>query len=152
MYVRLRNTNSCTQLSLIIIIFSFEFCLIYLRSEPARGAVPDGEVGGSVGHRAHAQVHRHQRTRAPLQAGKTLPSCSLSKFDILFDSSSSFFPYWRIFLLIFEQLADLGLMPRVAQQYTGDITIVPDVTFEDYCNIISNPTQVLIYLSFPRSA
>ncbi|EDQ91814.1 uncharacterized protein MONBRDRAFT_31257 [Monosiga brevicollis MX1] len=47
-----------------------------------------------------------------------------------------------------EQLASWGLMPSslnnlrtvLAQKYMGDITIIPDITADDYLKIISNPT------------
>jgi TAG lipase/steryl ester hydrolase/phospholipase A2/LPA acyltransferase len=34
------------------------------------------------------------------------------------------------------------LQPLISQKYEGDITIVPEVTMDDYNHIISNPTEV----------
>jgi len=49
----------------------------------------------------------------------------------------------------FFQLVNLGLLPQyllplqpiVTQKYDGDITIVPKITWREYANIISNPTD-----------
>ena len=40
------------------------------------------------------------------------------------------------------------LQPLVSQKYEGDITIVPDITLDDYLHIISNPTEVNFYKFF----
>ena len=36
------------------------------------------------------------------------------------------------------------LQPLISQKYEGDITIVPEVTLDDYNHIISNPTEVIV--------
>lgn len=38
------------------------------------------------------------------------------------------------------------LQPLISQKYEGDITIVPEVTLDDYNHIISNPTEVIVSL------
>ena len=48
-----------------------------------------------------------------------------------------------------QMLADIGVFPTactklrsvLAQKYSGDITILPDIYYTDYPNIISNPTK-----------
>lgn len=57
------------------------------------------------------------------------------------------------------QAADLGMLPRqfdflmgvLSQTYSGDITIVPDVGWDDYRRLLSNPTPEWIREATVRS-
>ena len=58
-----------------------------------------------------------------------------------------------------SQAADLGLLPRtmdffmgvLSQTYSGDITIVPDISLDDYRRLLSNPTPEWIRQAMYRS-
>ena len=71
--------------------------------------------------------------------------------------SETFFKYWHMAHI--SQAANIGIIPRqldfflglMSQNYKGNITIVPELTINDYTNLLANPTPDWILSCIKKS-